>query len=301
MGKMLARVKPHPALRTPTCVPRTVVFQVQGQEFEISRPFLAMHSPVWAKRLAEEPSVQRHQLTGASAESFGAFVRFLTGADGAEGRVTSDNVFHLLKWGKEFGVDYVISFCEEFLCAKVGKLGPGREGVANVDGQDVDAAHLLDLAARHDMPLLYARATEVVAHDMHSVVVPEDGVLPDIFASGAIRDDVVNAHITMGLMRNDGEGRRKHRFADLSTMPGLQRATVPERQRARLLWKARSRLVPPPEALPEANWKVSPATVWPHHSLRDESWTVVPHETQPQDCGRVARPKPGSNMASGCP
>merc|ERR1719443_2489123 len=108
------------------------------------------------------------------------------------------------------------------------------------------------------MPLLYSKATEVVAQGMHWVNVPasaDRSLLPDLFNIGGIREDLVNANISMGLMQGDGEMRRRHRFADQSALDAPS-------QRARLLWKTLQ-------------------TVWPHHSLRGDDWNVVPCETQP--------------------
>merc|ERR1711908_3504 len=80
-------------------------------------------------------------------------------------------------------------------------------------------------------------------------------------------------HISMGLMRNDGEMRRRHRFADQTVLDE-------PKQRARLLWKNRKRFVAPPADAPEHDWRAL-QTVWPRHSLRSDDWTVVPCEAQP--------------------
>ncbi|CAE8617606.1 unnamed protein product [Polarella glacialis] len=94
-----------------------------------------------------------------------------------------------------------------------------------------------------------------------------------VFYSEDLRNDVLKAHLSMGLMCNDGEMRNRHRFSD-------QTQLREPHQRARLLWKSRGRFMPPPSEVQEVDWR-SLQTVWPHHSLRGEDWTVVPHETQP--------------------
>lgn len=239
---------------------RFITFVIEGQEFVLPKPFLSIHSPHWKQRFAEQPDLVRLELTG-EADSFQTFAEFLQGTEGPNTEVTNDNVLHLLRWGKEFGVDYVASFCEDFLLSR--------------PPSNIQPAEMLEIAARYGMPLLYSQATEVCAQGMHHIKVPEHGEapLPAPFASAGIRDDIVEAHISMGLMRGDGEMRRRHRFADHTTLDDT-------RQRARLLWKTRKRFVPTSAAPPEHDWK-SLQTVWPHHSLRGDDWLVVPCETQP--------------------
>lgn len=235
-----------------------MTFVVGGEDFELQKPFVALHSPNWKRRLDAEPQLERVELEG-DADSFGAFVAFLKG-----GEVTADNVVHLLSWAKEFDVGYVPARCEEFLLLRPPeKFRP---------------AQLLELAARYDMPLLYTRATEALAHGMIEVDVPEAethelAALAPAFATKAIREDVLRAHVSVGLLRGDTEARRRQRFADYA-------ALAEPHGRARLLWKSRQRFVPPPPEQPPHDWR-SLQTVWPHHSLRGADWTVVPTETQP--------------------
>uniref|UniRef100_A0A7S4QF99 BTB domain-containing protein n=1 Tax=Alexandrium monilatum TaxID=311494 RepID=A0A7S4QF99_9DINO len=240
---------------------RTVTFMVGGQAFELPRPFLAIHSPEWAKRLAEEPQMPPVELEG-EADSFGAFVAFLTGADGDAGEVTAENVLPLLHWGRELGVDYISGQCEAFL------LTGHASGLEPVE--------LLEVASRYDLPLIYARATEAVAQGMHHVKVPEDGSqesVPEIFRSTEIREDTVRTHLAMGTLVHDVEQQKRHRFADHT------RLRDPE-QKARVIWKTRRRQQPAPEPPKDPDWRCTQA-VWPHHSMYGEEWTVVPAETQP--------------------
>ena len=96
-------------------------------------------------------------------------------------------------------------------------------------------------------------------------------VLPPIFAEKSVRDDILKAHISMNMCRGDVEQRMRHRFSDHTALSG-------SKQRARVHWKSRRKLVPPEE--PDLDWRKT-ETVWPHHSLRGEDWSVVPAETQP--------------------
>lgn len=240
---------------------RLFTFVVDGQEFQIPKPFLAIHSPIWAARFEADPSLARVQLSG-EADSFGKFIEFLQATEGPSSEVNGKNVMPLLNWGKEFGVDYISALCEEFL------LSRPPEGI--------EPTELLEIAARHNMPLLYSRATEVVAQGMHWVDVPDEASrvpMSDVFNVGGIREDLLSAHISMGLMSNDGEMNRRNRFSDYTTLDE-------SRQRARLLWKTRKRFVPPPPEPAELDWK-SLQMCWPHHSLRSDDWTVVAHEAQP--------------------
>jgi len=281
-------------------VSQSIVFVAGGEEFVLPKPFLAIHSPYWGAIFHENPELTRHELENADPASFRAFVAFLNGASGADGDVTAHNVLDLLRWGKEFGVDYITSLCEDFLLSlgggrarrgredPTGQISDGRAAVAQAAAfgrEDPEPMELLEIAARYDMPLLYSRATEKAAQGMSSIYVADSSdraPLPAAFGSKEIREDLINAHITMGLMRNDGESRRRYRFADHTAIDG-------DTQRSRLLWKSQARLVPPPEDLPAMTWKSSPTTVWPHHSLRDETWAAVPSETQPPESGNVMR------------
>jgi len=238
-----------------------VTFVLGEEEFELPKPFVAIHSPSWAERFDNDAELVRYELDG-DPSSFRVFIEFLKGEGDAGGKVTADNVLHLLHWGKEFGVDYISASCEDFLLSE--------------PHPNIDYPQKLDIAARHNMPLLYARTTEVLAHGMHWVEVPEASdrdLLPPIFDSTNIRDDLLGTHVKMGMMRNDGEMRGRYRFADHNLLDG-------PKQRGRLLWKTRKRFVPPLAKDPEHDWK-SCQTVWPHHSLRGPEWTTVSRESQP--------------------
>jgi len=240
-----------------------MTFIVGGETFELPGPFLAIHSPEWARRFAEDSELKSAELPGEAA-SFRAFVQFMRGESGDAGEVTAHNVLDLLHWGQQLGVDYVSSQCESFLLTS--KIAPAG----------LEHANLIEAAARYDMPLVYARATESIAQGTHHIEVPESnsGIpVNAAFLSRDIREDVLKAHVSMGLMRSDAEMRRRHRFADHTALPETE-------QRARLLWKSRRRFVPPPEHPPDHDWRAL-QTVWPHHSLRGEDWTAVPYETQP--------------------
>mmetsp|Transcript_51151 Transcript_51151/g.121563 ORF Transcript_51151/g.121563 Transcript_51151/m.121563 type:complete len:265 (+) Transcript_51151:61-855(+) len=244
-----------------------ITFVVGGEDFRLQKPFLAIHSPVWRETLASQPNLSRVELPGDAIE-FRAFLSYLHGQDGAA--VTAANVNALLFWGKEFGIDYLPAACEHFL---VGKL--------RADGQSGGADELLEVAIHHDMPHLYARALEVTAQTIGSVVVPDSAADSDsnsraVFALKAVREDIVHAHVAMGVMRGDGERRLRRGCRDL---PELD----PDRQRSRLIWQTRSRFREAP-APPQHDWR-SVQTVWPHHSLRGSDWTVVPAETQPAAMG----------------
>jgi len=240
---------------------RILTCVVDGQEFEIPKPFLSMHSPLWKARFDENPELVVAELTG-DAGTFQMFTEFLQGVDGPNSEVSPENVLSLLHWGLEFDVDYIAAQCESFLLMR--------------PPAGIEPTELLEIAARHNMPLLYARATEVVAQGMHWVHVPEfadRSPALDTFNVGGIREDLLSAHISMGLMQNDGTMNRRHRLADHTSLDA-------PKQRARLLWKTRKRFVSPPAEPKEHDWRAL-QTVWPHHSLRGDDWTVVPYETQP--------------------
>lgn len=245
-----------------------VTFVVGGEEFQLQKPLLAIHSPLWAKRFETEPQLKREELPG-EAPSFRAFLAFLRGAEGEEGVVSADNVLQLLEWGTVFQVDYVTSHCENFLL--------------NTTPPSFPQAQLLDIACRYDMPLLYSRTIEVIAHEPSAhVEFPEErdstSEVPEIFTDKGIREDILEAHLAMEMLRNDQESRRKQRFADFTGLEG-------NKQRARLLWKGQQSR--PKDTLDDAphdaDWKASPLVVWPHHTLRDETWTVVAKERQPMN------------------
>eukprot|EP00931_Biecheleriopsis_adriatica_P078124 TRINITY_DN51593_c0_g1_i1.p1 TRINITY_DN51593_c0_g1~~TRINITY_DN51593_c0_g1_i1.p1 ORF type:complete len:284 (+),score=57.41 TRINITY_DN51593_c0_g1_i1:52-852(+) len=236
-----------------------VTFRVGGEAFELPIPFLSMHSPRWAKRLAEEPEKNEFELEG-EAESFRVFLQYLKGEEGQAGEVHMGNLLQLLRWGEEFEVDYVRGACEAFL------LHPS--GPAAVELSPVE---VLEIAARFDMPRLYEKAVEVTGQGMKYIQVPEDE--PSTFDAKDLRSDVLSAHLSMGLMCSDAEMRRRHRFADQSSLPS-------NLERSRLMWKSRARFRQPPGELYEQDWH-SLQTVIPHHSLRGEDWVVVPHESQP--------------------
>lgn len=189
-----------------------------------------------------------------------------------------------MRWAAEFEVDYIFSLCESFLMQ-----GPKVTGM--------DHMELLELAARHDLPLLYSRCCEQAAQQLGHVEVPplEDctGSKLAVFSSPNIRDDLVTSQICMDGMRRDAESRRRIRFADYT-------AQIPTsgKQRARVLWKNRCKLtnqaraarsrVKALEEEPQApksyalgEWRISPSVVWPHDALRDHTWPMLPGETQP--------------------
>lgn len=242
-----------------------MTFLVGGETFELPRPLLTIHSPTWAERLAQEPDLREVALEGEAA-SFRAFQGFLLGAED----VSQENVMQLLHWGVVMGIDYVSAQCESFLTTAQ------RDAFAPEE--------LLEVAARHNMPLLYARMTERVAQGTHHLHVPcpvahkaagqPISTLPAAFASEHIRGDLIAAHVSMNLMRGDGEMRRRHRFAEHTALDET-------RQRSRLFWKSRGRFTQAPEEPPEHDWKKL-QTVFPHHSFRGSDWPVVAHETQPR-------------------
>lgn len=257
-----------PPSLTPRTQPQCITFVVGGEYFMLPRPFVQLHSPVWAARLRADPFMEEAEITGDPV-AFRLFVEFLVGSEGAAGDVNADNVLALLHWAHQFEIEYITAMCEDFL---VSKPPPSFE-----------REELLDLATAYNMPLLYTRAKEVLAQGMHSVVVPEDEpgrTLPRVFRSEEIRRDLVGAHVSMNLVRGDGEARRRYRFADHTTLH------EPE-QRSRLLWKNRHRFLKPPEKPRDHDWRCL-QVVWPHHSLRGDDWSVVPAETQPSMPLRVA-------------
>jgi hypothetical protein len=237
-----------------------VTFFVGGEEFEVSKPFLMLHSPVLKRSFEQDPKLARIELPG-EARSFRAFVKFVQGAEGADGEVTADNMADLLHWAKELNVSYIPALCEEFLL-----LRPPA---------DMQTSQLLEVAARHDMAFVYTRAVEALANGMTHLEVPENQSpsLQPVFAAPDIREDVLRAHISMGLMRNDAESRRTQRFADYGGLDD-------KKQRARVVWKSRQRFAPKPAEQREHNWK-SLQICWPHHSFRGDDWTAVPAESQP--------------------
>eukprot|EP00928_Gymnodinium_smaydae_P096007 TRINITY_DN8381_c0_g1_i2.p1 TRINITY_DN8381_c0_g1~~TRINITY_DN8381_c0_g1_i2.p1 ORF type:complete len:315 (-),score=71.53 TRINITY_DN8381_c0_g1_i2:43-987(-) len=240
---------------------RSLTLVVEGEAFELPRRLLTLYSPPWRERLEREPELERAELPG-SADSFRAFLEFLTGREEA---VTGDNVMHILHWARELGIGHLPALCEEFLLLRPpAHLGPEE---------------LLEISTVHDMPLVYAKAVEELSHGLVSGVhIPslhaakdQSDAAPLVFQSESIRSEIVQAHLSKGFLRSEAESHRRQRFADYSALDE-------RRQRARLLWKAR---LPKPDAPPpEVDWKEL-QTVWPHHSLRGDDWAVVPRELQP--------------------
>lgn len=279
--------------------PRILTLVVGGQEFRVAKAFLSIHSLLWARRLRLDPSTVRVEFHGlekdkdpeAVAEEFGHFLSFLGGGEenGENTEVNAGNVRLLLRWAAEFEVDYLFSICESFL------MLPHASSSTNLDTME-----LLELAARHDLPLLYSRCCERAAQGLGQVEVPDlaesSGSRLAVFSSPNIRDDLVTSHICMNEMRRDAEARRRIRFADYTA-----RIPTPGQQRARVLWKNRCKLTnqarglrsgqenlnqaqlhePPRRSYALGEWRISPSVVWPHDSLRDHTWPMVPGETQP--------------------
>ncbi|CAE7572059.1 unnamed protein product [Symbiodinium necroappetens] len=249
-----------------------LTFVVGGEPFEIPWPYLALHSPVWADKLAEDPNLAVIELEG-EADSFRAYLNFLQGADGPTGDLSPSNFLQILHWNQEFGVEHIRGQCEAFLldprCREAIELSPDE---------------VLEIAARHDMPKLYEKAVEVTGQGMQYIQVPKGE--PTKFDSEDLRTDVVKAHLSMGVMCADGEMRCRHRYADQALLPDAH-------ERARLLWKSRGRFRKPAPAEPDHDWRC-PQMVWPHHSFRGEDWTAIASETQPTLPRRSA-------LRPGCP
>lgn len=277
--------------------PRILTLIVGGAEFRVAKAFLSIHSTLWADRLRKDPTILRvvfhapeslrNKTPAGIAEEFGEFLSFLGGGeeDGAGAEVSSENVLLLLRWAAEFQVDYLFSLCESFLMQK----GPESIGT--------DVLGLLELAARHELPLLYSRCCEQAAQNLGHVTVPEDlGECSEerftVFSSQDMRDDLVASQICMDGMRRDSEARRRIRFADYT-------AQIPTlgKQRARVVWKNRCKLTNQARQSKKevelqgttqarksyalGEWRISPSVVWPHDSLRDHTWPMVPGESQP--------------------
>jgi len=236
-----------------------LTFIVGGEPFELPWPFLAMHSPKWAKKMTEDRNIKEVKLDG-DPDSFRFFLNFLQGTEGKPGEIHPDNLLHVLRWGEELGVDYVRGACEAFL------LDPSGLKTVELSPEEV-----LEIAARFHMPKLYEKAVEITGHGMKYIEVPEGS--HSTFGAEELRSDVLKVHLSMGTMSHDGIMRNRHRFADQSSLPDKS-------ERSRLLWKSRTRFRQPPSELCRVDWK-SLQTVWPHHSLRDEDWAVVPAESQP--------------------
>jgi len=81
----------------------TVAFQVGGEVFCLPRPLLMVLSPHWAARLGAEPDLSTVDLPGEAA-SFRAFVDIVSCTDVASSEITAENVLHVLRWSKEFGM-----------------------------------------------------------------------------------------------------------------------------------------------------------------------------------------------------
>lgn len=234
-------------------LPDVCTFVVESEEFELPKLFIKLHSPVIAQRFEDEPGLERMTLEG-SADSFRVLVKFLRGARPG-GEVTRLNIKDLMYWSRQLGVEYITTRCEERLLR---------------DPCGFEPLELLALASEHGMPLLYARLVQEVGQGSHHLEFESD-----VFSAKHVRDDVVGAHVSMGLYRGDLEARRRHRFADHT---GLNHSAA--RQRARLAWKCRHRLQPPSTPPIEHDWR-STECVWPHHSFRGADWATVPAETQP--------------------
>jgi len=241
----------------------TVAFQVGGEVFCLPRPLLMVLSPHWAARLGAEPDLSTVDLPGEAA-SFRAFVDIVSCTDVASSEITAENVLHVLRWSKEFGMDHIVATCESFFLTCNEALFPPLQ--------------LLEVAAQYDMPLLYARAVERAAQSTHHLVVPDTTSeigqqQPSAFASEHLRGDIVASHVAMSVMRGHGEMRCKHRFADHTRLDDAS-------QRARLLWKTRQQFVKAPLEPFGHDWRTL-QTVWPHHTLRGSDWVAAPCEMQP--------------------
>lgn len=230
---------------------RTITFVVSGDPVPLPRLFLTIHSETWAGKLAADPQLDTVELEG-DASSFRSFAQFLQGAHGDAGEVTSQNVRSLLHWGEELDVDYIAGECESFFLTACS----------------MEPCEVLELAARYNLPLAYARAAEATGVGAQHI----DGD-HELFEAHDIREDVLRAHLGRGLDFVDAEQRLRHRFADHTVMTGAT-------QQARLTWK-KSRRVPFEHPGPETrDWKQL-QTVFPHHSMRGEDWLFVPDQTQP--------------------
>eukprot|EP00419_Tripos_fusus_P050493 CAMPEP_0172823514 /NCGR_PEP_ID=MMETSP1075-20121228/17386_1 /TAXON_ID=2916 /ORGANISM="Ceratium fusus, Strain PA161109" /LENGTH=276 /DNA_ID=CAMNT_0013664665 /DNA_START=17 /DNA_END=847 /DNA_ORIENTATION=- len=230
---------------------RTITFVVGGESVPLPRLFLTIHSETWAGKLAADPQLHSVELEGDSG-SFRSFAQFLQGAHGDAGEVTSQNVRSLLHWGEELDVDYIAGECESFF----------------LTSSDMEPCEVLELAARYNLPLAYARAAEAAGVSAQRIDADHE-----LFEAHDIREDVLRSHLGRGLDFIDAEQRLRHRFADHTGMTDAK-------QRARLTWKKSRRL---PIAFPEPearDWKQL-QTVFPHHSMRGADWTVVPDQTQP--------------------
>lgn len=239
-----------------------LTFVVGGEPFEVPWPFLALHSPQWAEKLAEEPAVAKQaiELQG-EADSFRAFLNYLQGAEGPTGDLNPGNFMAVLEWGEEFGVEHIRGQCEAFLldprCREAIELSPDE---------------VLEIAARYNMPKLYRKAVEITGQGMQYIQVPAQA-RNTRFEAEDLRVDVLKEHLAMGMMSADGEMRCRHRAADQMMLPDAH-------ERARIMWKTRPRFQKPKAPEPDHDWR-SLHLVWPHHSLRGEDWTAVAHETQP--------------------
>lgn len=244
----------------------TTTFVVENEQFEVPRAALMIHSPVWAAKLAKDPALDKVNLEHGTAASFRKFLGFLVAGFSSDegGVVTADNVADLLPWGDLMGVDQIRVACESFLITCP---------------EDVFSPQLaLDLSSRYNMPMVYSRALEIAAQRAISLDVPESpAAASSVYSVQQIRDDLVEAHVTMGLMLRDSEIRRRHNLGDHTT---LQEPS----QRARLLWKSRKRFVKQEPPLTAHDWR-KVETVFPHHSFRGPEWLAVPYEGQTSRTG----------------
>ncbi|CAK9027485.1 unnamed protein product [Durusdinium trenchii] len=133
-----------------------LTFKVGGEPFELPWPFLALHSPKWAQKLAEEPEMAEQviELEG-EADSFRAFLNFLQGAEGPTGDLRPDNFMAVLEWSEDFGVDHIRGQCEAFLLDPKGR-----------DAIELSPDEILEIAARFNMPKLYQKAVEITGQGM---------------------------------------------------------------------------------------------------------------------------------------
>ncbi|CAL1151066.1 unnamed protein product [Cladocopium goreaui] len=256
-----------------------LTFVVGGEPFEVPWPFLALHSPQWAEKLAEEPAVAKQaiELQG-EADSFRAFLNYLQGAEGPTGDLNPGNFMAVLEWGEEFGVEHIRGQCEAFLldprCREAIELSPDE---------------VLEIAARYNMPKLYRKAVEITGQGMQYIQVPAQA-RNTRFEAEDLRVDVLKEHLAMGMMSADGEMRCRHRAADQMMLPDAH-------ERARIMWKTRPRFQKPKAPEPDHDWR-SLHLVWPHHSLRGEDWTAVAHEMQPTPYRRARQRRQSSRVES---
>lgn len=154
-----------------------LTFVVGGEPFEVPWPFLALHSPVWAHKLADDPETKVIELPG-EADSFRAFLNFLQGAEGPSGDLSPGNFMAVLEWAEEFGVEHIRGHCEAFLldprCREAIELSPDE---------------VLEIAARYNMPKLYRKAVEITGQGMQYIHVPSKAEANTRFEAEHLRMD----------------------------------------------------------------------------------------------------------------